>query len=86
MPHTDPASFAVVVTPSDTTNLKDLFSGEFPRGLYVGGTGNLTVVMAGDRGADTTVLFSAVPAGALLPIRVKRVMAATTATLIVAIG
>lgn len=52
------------------------------RGLYVGGTGNLTVLTAeGD-----TLLISAVPVGTILPLSVKRVNATgTTATLIVAL-
>lgn len=72
-----PAWNAAAVTPADA----DL--PVFPTiGIYVGGTGNLTVQMAG----GGTVTFSAVPAGAYLPIRVDRVNAtATTATLIVAL-
>ena len=46
--------------------------------LYVGGTGDVTVRTA--RG--TTLLFSAVPVGTILPVSGDRVMAATTATLI----
>lgn len=65
------------VTPSDTVNLS-----EESRGLYVGGVGDVTVVWKD----DTTSLLSAVPAGSLLPVRVKRVNAtATSATLIVAL-
>lgn len=71
------APFAAVVTPSDTVDLAFV-----SRALYVGGAGNITVIMAGD---GSTVLFSAVPAGLVLPIRVNRVKATgTTATLIVA--
>lgn len=69
---------AAAVTPSDTVNI--------PRttGLYVGGAGNLKVDMAGD--GKTTVTFSAVPVGTILPISVQRVYATgTTATLILAL-
>jgi hypothetical protein len=71
-----PARYAVAVTPSDSTDLTRM-----SRGLFVGGAGNLSVVMAGD---SATVVFTGVPAGAFLPIRVHRVNA-TTATNIVAV-
>lgn len=49
-------------------------------GIYVGGTGDVTVVTE----AGTTVTFKAVPVGAVLPIRTKKVMSTnTTATLMV---
>lgn len=52
------------------------------RGLYVGVTGNVNVVTL----LGTTVLFTAVPAGAILPITVQKVLnASTTASGIVAI-
>ena len=66
---------AVVVSPSDTVNLPVGCIG-----LYVGGTGNVTIVNPD----DTTCLFTAVPVGAVIPTAVKRVNnTATTATLIV---
>lgn len=72
------ARYAVAVTPSDTTNLTNV-----TRGLFVGGVGNLSVVMAGD---GATVVFTGVPAGAFLPIRVSRVNSTlTTATNITAV-
>jgi len=72
-----PAADAVAVTPSDSVNLT-----VFGRALYVGVGGNITVVML----AGTVVLFTAVPAGTVLPIRVRRVNATgTTATSIVSI-
>lgn len=68
---------AVVVTPSDVTKLATPTNG-----LYVGGTGNVSVLMAGGQ----TTLFSAVPAGVTLPISVLRVNSTnTTATLIIAL-
>lgn len=74
-----PAGFAAAVAPADT----DL-AGGFTRGLYVGGTGDVAVLMAGDQ-AGSVVTFTAVPAGTILPIRVSQVRLATTATLIIAL-
>ena len=42
--------------------------------LYVGATGDVTVVVAHD---GTTVTFKAVPAGTILPVTVKKVTAGT---------
>lgn len=68
---------AVVVTPSDSADLAN-----FSRAIYVGGAGNLNVDML----TGETVLFSGIPAGTLLPIRVKRVRSTnTTATLIISL-
>lgn len=76
-----PAEYAVVVTPSDSTNL-----GYTTRGLYVGGAGNVSVEMAGAGGQEPTVLFTGVQAGSVLPIAVTRVNStSTTATTIVAL-
>jgi hypothetical protein len=71
-----PYAEAAAVTKSDDTVLTTT------RALYVGGTGNLSVVMAG---SGDTVVIESVPAGMLLPIRVTKVLAATTATKIVAL-
>jgi hypothetical protein len=49
--------------------------------LYVGGTGNVSVT---DQD-DVTTVFTAVPVGALLPICPKKVLTASTATLMVLI-
>ncbi len=70
------ADNAVAVTPSDSTELAPC------RALYVGGAGNVAVVMKG--GASVT--FTGATAGSILPIRVTKVMSTnTTATAIVAI-
>ena len=76
-----PAANAVVVTPSDSADL--LF---VTRGLFVGGAGNISVIM-GDQAVDaTTVTFTGVLAGTILPIAVRRVRSTnTTATNIVAL-
>ncbi len=67
---------AAAVTKSDATILPAT------RGLYVGGAGDVSAILAGDTAAVT---FSAVAAGTVLPIQVTKVMAATTATLILAL-
>lgn len=74
---TGPATTAAAVTPNDDTALTS-------RGVWVGGTGDLSVRLSG--APSTTVVFTGVPAGSLLPISVVRVMAATTATNIVALN
>jgi hypothetical protein len=75
--HAAPPSYAnaASVTPNDAADLPNV-----ALAIYVGGTGNLNVDMYN----GVTVVFSGVPAGTTLPIKVKRVRAAsTTATLIV---
>lgn len=66
-----PATTAAAVMPSDSTALTS-------RAVWVGGAGDLSVRLSG--APSTTVVFTSVPAGSLLPISVVRVMAATTAT------
>ena len=70
------AHSAVAVTKSDTTVIQPT------RALWVGGSGDISAVMAGN---EATVTFVGVPAGTILPIQVTKVMAATTATSIVAL-
>ena len=73
----NPADNAAAVTPNDSSDLTNT-----ARALYVGGTGNVKV----DTAAGDTVTFSSVPAGAIIPVRVKRVYSTgTTATNIVAL-
>ncbi|WP_108659256.1 spike base protein, RCAP_Rcc01079 family [Acuticoccus kandeliae] len=70
-----PAIDAFAVTPNDGADLTIA-----ARALYVGGAGDLNVVTLG----GTTVLFSGVSGGAVLPCGVSRVLATdTTATGIV---
>ena len=73
---TTPAAFGVEITPADA----DLE--EYTRAIYVGSTGNLEVIMAGDEHVITLI---GVLAGSLLPLRVKQIRAGTTATNIVAL-
>lgn len=73
-----PAEHAEAVTPSDGTDLTIV-----SRGLYVGGSGNVAVVMA----SGAAVTFTGVIAGSLLPIRVSRVKSTgTTATTILSLS
>ena len=72
-----PAYSAEAVTPSDVTNFSS-----FARALYVGGAGNISVVMRDGE----TVVFNSLAAGSILPILAARVNATnTTATNIVAL-
>ena len=69
----DPADHAYSITPDSTTDLP--FS---TRAVYVGSTGNLVVSMVTDT-ANTFITFASIPAGSILPIRVKRISEASTA-------
>lgn len=71
----DPASRLIAVTPSDATDLTGT------RGLYVGTSGDL--IIKDMNGTQTTIANA--PVG-YHPLRVTRVMAATTATDIVALS
>ena len=67
-----PASSAFAIAASDTVDLT-----EVTRAIYVGGAGNLSVVML----SGQVTLFTSVVAGAILPLRVRRVNATgSTAT------
>lgn len=64
-----PCAHGVAVTPSDTNELTVV-----SRAIYVGGGGSLAVVL----NSGQTVTFAGVNAGAILPIRAKKVLAAGT--------
>lgn len=69
--------FYAAVTPSDSTDLDSI-----ARSIYVGGAGDVVAV----RHDGTTVTFSGVAAGTVLPIAVRRINStSTTATGIVAL-
>ena len=67
-----PASSAFAITPNDSEEFAVV-----TRGIYVGGAGTVVAKLAS---ASSTVTFSSVPAGAVLPIRAKLVTTASTAT------
>lgn len=72
-----PASKALDVVPSDTTDLS-----VFPRGIYVGSGGDVKVTTIG----GSTVTFVGVPTGAVLPVRAARVHATgTTASALIGV-
>ncbi len=77
------ASDARVIAKSDTVEVATPTPGLRCNAIYVGGTGDITAKF---RAGEATVLFSAIPVGAILPIGPEFVMStATTATLMVAL-
>lgn len=76
MGQTIPAQAAAAITPNDTTGFA------VTRGIYIGGAGNIKVDMLD----GTTVTFTAIAAGIIHPIAVKKVYATgTTATGIIGV-
>lgn len=88
----DQARLAFAVTPSDTLDLPDPANAaptpNYAKALYIGVSGDVTVIMAGDKsnaGQGTAVKFTAHPIG-YLPGQVRRVLATgTTASSILAL-
>lgn len=78
------ASHAVAITPSDTVKITDANSNVVStKRIYVGGAGDLTVIM--DK-STTGVTLKAVPVGTILDLEVSQVKATgTTATDLVAL-
>lgn len=75
---TGPGRQAVAITPDNSTDLATT-----TRGLYVGAAGDVAVILADDSAAVT---FTALAAGIVHPLAVKRVKATgTTATGIVGV-
>jgi len=64
-----PASHGFAISPSDSTLLP-----ETTRGLYVGTAGDIALLML----SGESLTFAAVPAGAVLPLRLTKVMATGT--------
>lgn len=74
-----PFVHGVAIVTSDTVPLPFI-----TRGIYVGGAGDVTLVLAGD---TTVVTFKAVPQGTMLPVCTQLVHATlTTATLMTALA
>ncbi len=59
-----PATKHFAMTPHDSTN-----ESNYTRGVYIGGSGNLTIVTDD----DVAVAYSNAVAGTIIPIRAKRV-------------
>lgn len=79
---TSPGAYAYTVTPNDSTILSPP-----ARGVYVGTTGNLAVVLQADEEGASPVTFINVQGGTLLPIKAIKVMSTnTTADNIVAVA
>ena len=73
-----PARRAVSITANDSTDLVNV-----SRGLYVGSSGDIAVILADD---TAVVVIVGVGAGSILPLRVKRLRSTdTTASDIVAL-
>ena len=78
---TRPSGYFAAITPSDSADLP-LYWNEWPRGLYVGGDGNVSAV----RVDGVAVTFAGAKAGTVIPISVKRINStSTTATNLVAL-
>lgn len=74
-----PVKSGAAITPHDTNELSFV-----TRAIYVGGAGNIVVLLADD---SSTVTFTGVQAGQLLPIRAKKVLSTnTTATSLLALN
>jgi hypothetical protein len=73
-----PARRTGAIIPHDANDLADL-----PKAIYVGGGGDVALMAAAD---TTSRIFKAVPVGAILPIRARRVLVTgTTATNLIAL-
>lgn len=76
------ARMAMAVTTNDAADLPT-----YAKALWIGGAGNVVVIPMNAVDDANTVTFTAVPAGTLLPVQVRRVLnTGTTATLIVGLS
>ena len=78
----DPSFSYAAVTPSDTAPIKYNGTAACAKAFYVGGTGNLVLQ---DEQTGASVTFLDVLPGVVYPFSANKVMAATTATNIVAL-
>lgn len=76
---TYPVTRLVAVTPGPTE--LDLVNGQFPRGIYVGVAGNVTVLAADD---TVEITVTNLAAGIWHPMSVRKVTAATALNILVA--
>lgn len=72
-----PATRAFAITANESANVAHT-----TRAVYVGTAGNLVCELEDDA-SGTTVTFTAVPAGAILPIRLRKMRTASTANAVV---
>lgn len=78
-----PTNGIAYTPPNDTDTFVDSRGDAVPVSVWVGGTGNVTVLPFG---ATVAVTFTAVPAGTMLPVMVRRINATgLTATNLVVI-
>jgi len=73
-----PARHLAAVTPSDDDDLAAI-----PKALWIAVAGTLSVMAVGD---DAAVALGELPAGTLVPVRARRVMATGTTATVVALG
>lgn len=72
--------FAKVITPHDSNVLTDHNSVPTDQFVYVGSTGDVSVIPSGNTDAQI-ITFTAVPAGSFLPVKCRKVRStATTAS------
>jgi hypothetical protein len=78
----EPYTHAFAITPSDTDELPMI-----TRAIYVGGAGDIAVILADDTpvgSSGSSITLKAVPVGTVLPMRVRQVWSTnTTATLLI---
>ena len=72
-----PAAHSYAITSSNTANTTHT-----TRSVYVGETGTLVVELAG-MASGNTVTFTAIPAGTVLPLRVRKMWANSTANSVI---
>lgn len=76
-----PARKAFNIAPNNATDLAIA-----TKAIYIGGAGTLSVELVGDE-PGSSVTFTGISAGSLLPIRVRKVLATgTTATLLIGLA
>jgi fructose-1,6-bisphosphatase/sedoheptulose 1,7-bisphosphatase-like protein len=73
----DPATRAFAISANESAN-----TDHTTRAVYVGVTGNLVVELS-DMVSGNTVTFTAVPAGTILPIRVRKMRTSSTANSVI---
>ncbi|RDE05435.1 spike base protein, RCAP_Rcc01079 family [Sphingomonas aracearum] len=70
---TAPSRHVTTLVPSDSTDLTDT-----PKGIYVGTGGDVKLIAVDAPASAPGVTFKNVPAGSLLPVRARRVLATGT--------